>query len=126
MGSALDLIKPAPVVRLAHPDQDRLSSNSSCKRCRRLVGAEGLEPPQLSSLEPKSSASTSSATPADSITSGRDAASGGLITWAHRSAAKKWPFQSLPGSTCGNWTYPAENGPHLTWLIELSGWTDAS
>src|SRR5436190_13015249 len=30
----------------------------------RLVRAEGLEPPQLSSLEPKSSASTSSATPA--------------------------------------------------------------
>src|SRR5216684_6583099 len=21
---------------------------------------------------------------------------GGLITWAHRSAAKKWPFRSLP------------------------------
>ena len=31
---------------------------------QRLVRAEGLEPPQLSSLEPKSSASTSSATPA--------------------------------------------------------------
>src|SRR6185295_12058979 len=31
---------------------------------RRLVRAEGLEPPQLSSLEPKSSASTRSATPA--------------------------------------------------------------
>jgi hypothetical protein len=29
-----------------------------------MVRAEGLEPPQLSSLEPKSSASTSSATPA--------------------------------------------------------------
>ena len=29
-----------------------------------LVRAEGLEPPRLSSLEPKSSASTSSATPA--------------------------------------------------------------
>ncbi len=37
------------------------------KRWWRLVRAEGLEPPQLSSLEPKSSASTSSATPADSI-----------------------------------------------------------
>jgi hypothetical protein len=35
----------------------------------RLVRAEGLEPPQLSSLEPKSSASTNSATPADSIMS---------------------------------------------------------
>jgi hypothetical protein len=29
-----------------------------------MVRAEGLEPPQLSSLEPKSSASTNSATPA--------------------------------------------------------------
>src|ERR1700744_1415514 len=93
MGSALDLIKPAPVVRLAHPDQDRLSSNSSCKRCKRLVRAEGLEPPQLSSLEPKSSASTSSATPADSIMSGRDAAGGGLITCASPFAAKKWPIR---------------------------------
>jgi hypothetical protein len=43
------------------------------KRWRRLVRAEGLEPPQLSSLEPKSSASTSSATPAECIMSGRDA-----------------------------------------------------
>src|SRR5262249_23121778 len=33
-------------------------------RERRLVRAEGLEPPRLASLEPKSSASTSSATPA--------------------------------------------------------------
>src|SRR3954451_431667 len=31
---------------------------------RAVVRAEGLEPPRLSSLEPKSSASTSSATPA--------------------------------------------------------------
>src|SRR6202035_4378956 len=65
------------------------------KRCRRLVRAEGLEPPQLSSLEPKSSASTSSATPADSIMFGRDAAGAGLITWAHPSAAKKWQAQNL-------------------------------
>jgi hypothetical protein len=50
------------------------------KRYVRLVRAEGLEPPQLSSLEPKSSASTNSATPAKNIMSGRDAASGGLIT----------------------------------------------
>jgi FtsP/CotA-like multicopper oxidase with cupredoxin domain len=27
--------------------------------------------------------------------SGRDAAGGGLITWAHRFAAKKWPYQSI-------------------------------
>ncbi len=48
-------------------------SKSTC-----VVRAEGLEPPQLSSLEPKSSASTNSATPAKSIMSGRDAAGGGL------------------------------------------------
>src|SRR5258708_7548485 len=35
---------------------------AACKG--RVVRAEGLEPPQLSSLEPKSSASTNSATPA--------------------------------------------------------------
>ena len=62
------------------PLRKQVLQQSSCKRCQRLVRAEGLEPPQLSSLEPKSSASTSSATPADSIMSGRDAAGGGLIT----------------------------------------------
>ena len=55
------------------PLRRQVLQQSSCKRCQRLVRAEGLEPPQLSSLEPKSSASTSSATPADSIMSGRDA-----------------------------------------------------
>src|SRR6266545_3870445 len=71
--------------------------------------------------------------------SGRDAAGGGLITWANLFAAKKWRFSSFrgarsasPGSitTTGanhntaagwveilrcthptRWTYPAENGP---------------
>jgi hypothetical protein len=76
------------------------------------VRAEGLEPPQLSSLEPKSSASTNSATPADCIISGRDAAGGGLITWAHASAAKKRPSPNLLRSTRASWTYPAESGPH--------------
>src|SRR5712671_2429032 len=79
------------------PSRNQVLQYSSCKRCQRLVRAEGLEPPQLSSLEPKSSASTSSATPADSIISGRDAAGGGLIAWADLSAAKKWPSQ--PPST---------------------------
>src|SRR5712675_3365838 len=46
------------------PSRNQVLQYSSCKRCQRLVRAEGLEPPQLSSLEPKSSASTSSATPA--------------------------------------------------------------
>ncbi len=70
--------KPASVVRRPLffgrvALRKRVLQQSSCKRCQRLVRAEGLEPPQLSSLEPKSSASTSSATPADSIMSGRDA-----------------------------------------------------
>src|SRR5450432_3173596 len=54
-------------------DPKQILQQSSCKRCQRLVRAEGLEPPQLSSLEPKSSASTSSATPAESICRGRRA-----------------------------------------------------
>jgi hypothetical protein len=65
------------------------------KRCVRLVRAEGLEPPQLSSLEPKSSASTNSAMPAKNIMSSRDAASGGLITWGYLFAAKKWSYGGL-------------------------------
>src|SRR5271167_587730 len=36
------------------------------QKSRDMVRAEGLEPPRLASLEPKSSASTSSATPAHS------------------------------------------------------------
>jgi hypothetical protein len=54
-----------------------------------VVRAEGLEPPQLSSLEPKSSASTNSATPAKSKLSGGAAAGGGLIARKSWKAAKK-------------------------------------
>src|SRR6202049_2192597 len=93
----------------------------------RMVRAEGLEPPQLSSLEPKSSASTSSATPADSIMSGRDAAGGGLITCAHRSAAKKWPSEKPPRRTSrqldissGKWS------ASVLWQIASSPWPDAT
>src|SRR5260370_13473521 len=66
---------------------------SYCNRFKALVRAKALDPPHLSSLNLKSSASTSPATPADSIISGRDAAGGGLIAWADLSAAKKWPSQ---------------------------------
>ena len=79
------------------PRGPRFSKNSSCKRCKRLVRAEGLEPPQLSSLEPKSSASTSSATPARKASSpAAMPRAAGLITCAHRFAAKKWPRESPP------------------------------
>ena len=54
---------PFPAGNL--PLRQQVLQQSSCKRRQRLVRAEGLEPPQLSSLEPKSSASTNSATPAD-------------------------------------------------------------
>jgi hypothetical protein len=81
------------------------------KRCVRLVRAEGLEPPQLSSLEPKSSASTNSATPAKNIMSGRDAASGGLITWGYFFAAKKWICTIYNGRRGDCWTDRPENGP---------------
>jgi hypothetical protein len=57
----------------------------------RLVRAEGLEPPQLSSLEPKSSASTSSATPA------RQAFSGADLTFAAARSAK--PGASVKSET---------------------------
>src|SRR6201990_3222186 len=75
-----------------------LSSTSRGKRlasrnpkCKRLVRAEGLEPPQLSSLEPKSSASTSSATPASLAAAVRGRR---LITWASTFAAKKWAISA--------------------------------
>ena len=63
-GSALLRLASEGVLLRVHAAFDpakRLGARS------RMVRAEGLEPPQLSSLEPKSSASTSSATPADSI-----------------------------------------------------------
>src|SRR5262245_7406799 len=47
-------------VNRAWPDRSGL--------CRGVVRAEGLEPPRLSSREPKSRASTSSATPASATT----------------------------------------------------------
>src|SRR6185312_183753 len=48
-------VQPAPVVRRTQsPRGKQVREQSSCKRCKRLVRAEGLEPPQLSSLEPKS------------------------------------------------------------------------
>jgi hypothetical protein len=72
------------------------------RQALKVVRAEGLEPPQLSSLEPKSSASTNSATPARRITFGGDAASGGLITCAQPFAAKKWPSaERPPNHRCG-------------------------
>src|SRR5258707_7012671 len=113
-----------PFLRANRPFKKQVLPYSSCKRCQRLVRAEGLEPPQLSSLEPKSSASTSSATPAESIMSGRDAAGGGLITWTDLSAAKKWPFRNLPD-------VPASTGHIQQKMVRIdlcqiafSSWTD--
>src|SRR4029077_10598473 len=61
-GGSADPLPSAKALRTADP-----SVLVMRERCRRLVRAEGLEPPQLSSLEPKSSASTSSATPASAV-----------------------------------------------------------
>src|SRR4051812_11628037 len=62
------VLPPAPVVRSTgsggKPLRDPSSGSRHAQTLSALVRAEGLEPPQLSSLEPKSSASTNSATPA--------------------------------------------------------------
>src|SRR6185295_6131876 len=108
-----------PVVRLTlapRPGSRPSSIRHANAWIERLVRAEGLEPPQLSSLEPKSSASTSSATPASSIMSGRDAAGGGCITWVESLAAKKWPL----GVAGNDWTYRGEIGPHRRWPTRLA------
>src|SRR4029079_17656020 len=53
------------------PPSPRLRRTSFAAPPRRMVRAEGLEPPRLASLEPKSSASTSSATSASEPCRGR-------------------------------------------------------
>ncbi len=74
-----DAVQHTPVVRRARPGNGTRPPKSFAQTKIALVRAEGLEPPQLSSLEPKPSASTSSATPAQRSSSGGTAASGGLI-----------------------------------------------
>src|SRR5215471_10760996 len=54
-----------------------------------LVRAEGLEPPRLSSREPKSRASTSSATPASAIADLRCGRAARLISWPKHAAHDK-------------------------------------
>jgi hypothetical protein len=63
-----------------------------------MVRAEGLEPPCLSAVEPKSTASTSSATPAPAAEDRNPtlrpdcfAAGCGSIPRAARDAREKWP-----------------------------------
>jgi hypothetical protein len=88
-----DAVQHTPVVRRTRPGNGTRPPKSFAQTKIALVRAEGLEPPQLSSLEPKPSASTSSATPAQRSSSGGTAASGGLIAWGGRFAAKKWLLQ---------------------------------
>ena len=57
--------------------------------CRGVVRAEGLEPPRLSSLEPKSSASTSSATPAKGASEPRPPPGGAAYIMLLRRRTKK-------------------------------------
>ena len=62
-----------------------------------LVRAEGLEPPQLASLEPKPSASTSSATPAYPLETvlaraahiRQDPSGRGSIAWSEKDSSAK-------------------------------------
>ncbi len=62
-----------------------------------LVRAEGLEPPQLASLEPKPSASTSSATPAHPLEIAparaalirQDPSGRGSIAWSRKDSSVK-------------------------------------
>src|ERR1700754_1692080 len=75
-----DAVQHTPVVRRKRSGKGTRPPKSLAQTKIALVRAEGLEPPQLSSLEPKPSASTSSATPAQrTSSSGGTAASGGLI-----------------------------------------------
>src|SRR4249920_3110614 len=81
------------------------------KRCRRLVRAEGLEPPQLSSLEPKSSASTSSATPADSIIGPAAMPRAAAYNMQPQLRSKKMARPGHIGPMRRNWTFHLKNGP---------------
>src|SRR3954452_11118011 len=122
---------PAPVVRSTGsggeaPFEIGLPEIIMRKRCQRLVRAEGLEPPQLSSLEPKSSASTSSATPAYEHHIRPRCRGRRLYNMRPRLRSKKMagsarleaaPFRIAPEQTVsrnnrGCWTARAENGPH--------------
>ena len=60
-----------------------------------VVRAEGFEPPRLASLEPKSSASTNSATPARLGTARRVGRAARLISRCWRSAREKWSLTAL-------------------------------
>jgi hypothetical protein len=70
--TVFNLVDAQPLTACAGGSADPQSPTGETRPSRirhanadeRLVRAEGLEPPQLSSLEPKSSASTNSATPA--------------------------------------------------------------
>jgi hypothetical protein len=60
--------------------------------------------------------------------SGRDAAGGGLITWANLFAAKKWRFWRGAARAAETRAYPAENGapvamlPTKDWRHRLAPW----
>jgi hypothetical protein len=58
--------------------------------------------------------------------SGRDAAGGGLITWADLFAAKKWPFRNLPDLPASTGHFQRKMVRIDLWQIAFSGWTDAS
>jgi hypothetical protein len=58
--------------------------------------------------------------------SGRDAAGGGLITWADLFAAKKWPFRNLPDLPVSTGHIQRKMVRIDLWQIAFSGWTGVS
>src|SRR5947209_7199319 len=79
---------------------------------RVVVRAEGLEPPQLSSLEPKSSASTNSATPAKEQAVRRRCRGRRAYNTQVADGSKKMTRCSGPTG----WTRDAKNGPAISMM----------
>src|SRR6516225_1667487 len=82
---------------------------------KRLVRAEGLEPPQLSSLEPKSSASTNSATPAVIASNPAAMPRAAAYSTSLSVRSKKMALFEAVCQPDGRWTSMVKNGPHRTY-----------
>src|SRR6185312_10233733 len=89
----------------------------------RLVRAEGLEPPRLSSREPKSRASTSSATPAKGITGPSEPGRAARLISCINDAAhgKNWPEFGGPDEGEGLGGAPHRSRPPLRMALQNGG-----
>src|SRR3954454_13482296 len=101
---------------------DRANRPETPKPEAGLVRAEGLEPPRLSPLEPKSSASTNSATPARGCASRRPPGRGS-ISCGTGGAAKKFARGPEP-RRAGASEFPVANGfpaaVQALWLLSCA------